>query len=216
MLSPTKRKPLSTLGIDIGTTSVNIIELLSESQSHIVLGYGHSFIPQAAMNEHIINDIDLVASLIREVISDVGISSKGVVIAIPDTFILTYTIQVHQDLSEYEVEEWVVLETEKFIPSGTGEVNIDFKKLGSSLQNPTMHDVLIVAARTEVIKNRLEVIHRAGLKTVIVDVESYAIERIQHLLSSEFSHNPENQLVQLMQASPFLMKACGLALRSIK
>jgi len=133
------------------------------------------------MEGHVIKDVHTVALTLKKLVSNAAFVSRKAVVAVPDSAVMTQVIQIHNNLSEREIEALVLMETEQYISYPLSELNIDFKVLGTAPTNPVMQRVLIVATRSENVSNWLEVIRRAGLKVNIVDVESFAIERvIQH------------------------------------
>ena len=73
-------------------------------------------------------------------------------------------------------------EANQYIPFALDEVSLDFQVLGGIPNAPDDVEVLIAASRKEKVEDRIAVAQAAGLKPVVVDVESYAsraaIERL--------------------------------------
>ncbi|MFC3908427.1 type IV pilus assembly protein PilM [Legionella dresdenensis] len=182
MLKLFKPKYHSMLGIDISSTSVKIIEISGKDDNRCVEGYGKELIPPGVIESNAIKDIDAIASCIKKVLSDAHLTAKSASIAVPDSAVISKTIQINDGLNDDEIEELVIMEADKYIPYPIDEINIDFQILGPSAKNASMQDILIVASRSENVSNKVEAITKAGLEVKIVDVESYAVERaIQHL-----------------------------------
>lgn len=171
------RKQHRVLGIDISSESVKIIEISSSKEEHTVEGYGFKSLPENAVEGSSIKDINAVANCIRAILSESKLSSKKAVIAVPDSHAISHIVQAHEGMDDDEIEEMVVMEADKYIPYPIEEVNLDFTMLGTSKKNTAMKDVLVVASRTENVMNRVNVINEAGLEPLVVDVESFAIER---------------------------------------
>ena len=72
------------------------------------------------------------------------------------------------------------------------------KILGTSANYPTMLDVLIVASRAEHVNSRVEAAIGAGLDVVVVDVESYAVERAVQHLRGQFSSEGKDKIVAII------------------
>jgi len=104
------------------------------------------------------------------------------VLAVPDSAVITKMIQMDASLNELEMEELVILEADKYIPYAIDEINIDFDVIGPSIKNSALVDVLLVASRAENVNSRVDVVSQAGLDVKIVDVESFAIERVCQLM----------------------------------
>ena len=177
MLMFSRKKNRSILGVDISSTSVKIIEISNSRDQYCVEGYAR--IPLA----HALNDTGSISACIKTLLSNVNFLSTQAVIAVPDSAAISKIIQINTSVHSQDIEEWVLMEAEKFIPYPLDEISLDYNLLGSSLTNVEQLDILVVACRTETITQRVEIIHRAGLVAQIVDVESFAIERALRFLS---------------------------------
>ncbi|WP_133129778.1 type IV pilus assembly protein PilM [Legionella yabuuchiae] len=195
LLSPRQR---TILGVDISSTSVKIVEISSSGSKYSLDGYGFVKLPEQAMEGAIVKNVDSVSDAIRSLLAQARLSSRKAAVAVPDSLAISRTIQVHQGLTEDEIEELVVIEADKYIPYPIDEINIDFNIIGPSVKNTAMQDVLIVASRSENVSKRVETITRAGLEAVIVDVESYAVERVAHLLASDLPAEEENKVIAII------------------
>ncbi len=131
-------------------------------------------------------------------------------LAVPDAVVISKIVQLNASLTSREIEEAVFIEVGNDIAYRFDELCIDFTLLNSAIKNPEIMDVLIIATHTENIQKRTEISQRAGLEVKIIDIESYAIERMS-LFFPKFSY--QSQL--LFNKSPSLLVACGLALRDI-
>lgn len=181
------RRHCSILGIDISSMSVKAIQISGSYENRCVDGYGYELLPVNAVEGNKIKDVAAVATCIKKLLlSHAGLSSNFVVLAIPDSLVISKIIQLSNHLSDSEVEEFVIMEAGKYISYPINEINMDFAILSASAKNTAMHDVLIIATKEENVSNRVEVISQVGLEIKVVDVESYAIERIVQLLVKKF------------------------------
>ena len=81
-------------------------------------------------------------------------------------------------MTESELEESIQWESERYIPFDINDVNIDFQILGSDAENPDVMDVILVAAKKDIINDYVSVIMEAGLNPVIVDVDAFSLENM--------------------------------------
>ena len=72
------------------------------------------------------------------------------------------------------MEVQVQSEANQYIPFSLDEVNLDFQVLGPAPSGEDEVEVLIAASRKEKIEDRVAAAEAAGLKTIVMDVESYA------------------------------------------
>jgi type IV pilus assembly protein PilM len=78
-------------------------------------------------------------------------------------------------MTREELEDQIQWEAEQYIPFDVNEVNLDFQILDSSEGDGQM-DVLLVAAKKDLIDDYVQVISEAGLTPSVVDVAAFAVE----------------------------------------
>lgn len=191
-------KHRSILGIDITSTSVKILELSGKSDALRIESYGRELLPPHALDGHVIKDIDAVAACIKKLLDRLQTKCTQVALAVPDAAIISKVVQINDGLTDVEMEELVVIEADKYISYPIDEINLDFEILGHSEKNPALLDVLIVASRAENVTNRVETITRAGLDVLIVDVESYAVERAVQQLAKELPASGQDKIIAII------------------
>ena len=81
-------------------------------------------------------------------------------------------------MTEAELEESIQWEAERYIPFDFNDVNIDFQIFGSGPENPDVMDVVLVAAKKDIINDYVSVIMESGLNPVIIDIASFALENM--------------------------------------
>jgi len=80
-------------------------------------------------------------------------------------------------MEEEELRHAILDEANKYFPfDNMEEVNFDFQVLGQNIHNPNLLDVVIVAAKKEFVEGYAEAVSLAGLKPLIMDVDSFALE----------------------------------------
>ncbi len=177
------------LGIDITSTAVKIVGISGSANALCVACYGYEPLPPNAMDGTFIKNMDVVSNAIKNIISRFEIVSKKVTLAVPDSAIISKVVSFPTGLNDEEMEELVFIEAEKNFSYPIEELNFDFEILDHPQKNPLMIDVLIVASRIAQINNRVETVKRAGLDVLIVDVESFAIERAAQQLAKNLLAN---------------------------
>jgi type IV pilus assembly protein PilM len=78
-------------------------------------------------------------------------------------------------MSRDELEEQIRWEAEQYIPFDVNEVNLDFQILDPDGSDGQM-DVLLVAAKKDLIDDYVQVITEAGLTPATIDVAAFAVE----------------------------------------
>jgi type IV pilus assembly protein PilM len=184
-----KIKPL--IGIDISSTAIKLIELsrmpVETAATFRVEHFAIEALPQGAMIEKKIGDVDRVVGTIRKAVTTSGTHAKCAAVAVAGSAVITKVIAMAGTLSDAEMENQIQLEADQYIPYPLEEVNLDFQVVGPTKGNSTMVDVLLVASRQENVEDRVSVLEEAGLTPAVVDVEAYAMENACSLILAEES-----------------------------
>ena len=172
-----KRKATQVLGLDISSTTVKLLELSYTGGRYRVESYAVSSLPQDAVIEKSVNDIDGVSNAIRTVVAQSRTKLKNVAAAVAGSSVITKLIDMPEGLSEDDMEIQLTLEADQYIPYPLEEVAIDFEVQGPSPERDNQVEVLLAACRRETIESRVEAIEGSELLPKIMDVEAYAMER---------------------------------------
>jgi len=121
-----------------------------------------------------INNLEAVTEAVKRAYQRLGTRTKHVAMAVPSGAVISKKIIVSAALREEELEIQVESEANQYIPFALEEVNLDFQVLGPSPTNPEEQEVLIAATRKEKVEDRVAVVDSAGLKALVMDVESFA------------------------------------------
>jgi type IV pilus assembly protein PilM len=166
-----KTPPL--VGLDIGSSSVKLVELSDPGGGVLRLErYGIEPIPRGAVVDGNIDKIELVADAVKRVYRRCGTRIRNVALALPASAVITKRIALPGNLREEEMEMQVESEANQYIPFALEEVSLDFQVIGAIPNSPEDVEVLIAASRKEKVEDRMAVAQAAGLKPVVMDVES--------------------------------------------
>ena len=187
-----KKKAAPVLGLDVSSTTVKLLELSYTGDRYRVESYAVSSLPQDAVIEKNVNDVEGVANAIRSVVAQSRTKLKAVAAAVAGSSVITKMIDMPQGLSEDEMETQLTLEADQYIPYPLEEVAIDFEVQGVSPERDNMVEVLLAACRRETIDTRVEAIEGSELIPKIMDVEAYAMERAFSLLQSQLDLEEES------------------------
>ena len=180
-------KGLPILGLDISTTAVKLVELSDAGKGLLrVERYVIEPLPKDAVSDGNIANLDQVAETVRTAWKNLGTRIKNVALALPSSAVITKKILAPASLKGVDLENQIETEANQVIPFSLDEVNLDFQVLGPSPSSPDDVQVLLAAARKEKVEDRVAAVEAAGLKALIMDVESYAtqtaFEQMAHLL----------------------------------
>jgi type IV pilus assembly protein PilM len=163
------------IGLDISSSSVKMVELSRDKAGHLVLERcAIEPLERGWITDGNIEKFDEVAAAVRRLVKKSGTKTRNVAMALPPSAVITKKIILPGGLSDQELEAQVEAEANQYIPFPLDEVSLDFCVVGPSSAAAGDIDVLIAASRREKVQDIQGLAEAAGLKPVIVDVESYA------------------------------------------
>ena len=169
------RKHPPMIGLDISSSSVKLVELGQAANGDYVLErFGSEAFEKGWIVDGQIEKFDEVAEAVRRVVTKSGTKTRQVVMAMSQSAVITKKIMLPAGLREEELEIQVEQEANQYIPFSLDEVSLDFCVVGPSKNASGDVDVLIAASRKEKVQDRQGLAEAAGLKPVIVDIESHA------------------------------------------
>jgi type IV pilus assembly protein PilM len=170
-----KPKAPPLFGLDISSSSVKMLEIVDAGKgTYRVERYAIEALPREAVVDGNINNLEAVTESVKRAHKRLGTRTKYVAMAVPSGAVITKKIQVAGTLREDELEVQVEGEANQYIPFALEEVNLDFQILGPAPNSPEEQEVLIAATRKEKVEDRVAVAESAGLKALVMDVESFA------------------------------------------
>lgn len=188
MLQIMNRSSRSLIGLDISSTAVKLLELGQSGGRYRVESYAVVPLPQNAVEEKNIVDVDAVGAAIKRAVSRAGTRTRNAAVAVAGSAVITKVISMSASLADDELADQIQLEADQYIPYPLAEVNLDFEVVGPSKQDG-MVDVLLAASRSENVDVRVAALDLGGLNAHIVDVEAFAMESAFSLLSNQLPDN---------------------------
>ena len=196
----------SLIGVDISSSSVKMVELGSDGKKgYRVERYTTEILPRDAVADGNIVNLEASAETVRRAWKKLGASTRDVAIALPASHVITKKIIVPAGQRESELEVLVESEANQYIPFALEEVNLDFQIIGPAPSSPDEIEVLIAASRKEKVEDRVAVVESAGLKPVVMDVESYAVQASFELIEKQLPESGKGQIVALIDIGANLM-----------
>lgn len=185
-------KNLNAIGLDIGSNSIKLIQVKRSNQGIILENFAMSELAPEAIYEGGIHDTEAVVSTIKELVDSLQLKSKTVAISIGGHSVIVKKITLPA-MSDEELAESINWEADHYIPYDLVDVYLDYQILQTRADQGQM-DVMLVAAKREVVDQYLDVVREAGLKPVAVDTDCFAV---QNAFDVNYSL-PDNQLICLI------------------
>ena len=187
------------LGIDISTSGVRLVELALAGKQGIRLErYASEPLPRGAVVDGNIENLEQVAEALRRVWKKSGTRARLVVLGMPPASVITKKIILPAGLPEDQLEVQVESEASQYIPFALDEVSLDFDVLGEAPGSPDDIEVMLAASRREKVEDRVAIAEAAGLKAMVMDIESYAARAALERVTAQASPGA-GQIVALFQ-----------------
>lgn len=198
------RQPAALLGLDISSSSVKLVELARDGTGKLVLERcAIEPLERGWITDGNVEKFDEVAEAVRRVVKKSGTRTKNVAMALPPSAVITKKIILPGGMTEQELEIQVESEANQYIPFSLDEVSLDFCVIGPSPTSSGDVEVLIAASRKEKVQDRQGLAEAAGLKPVVIDVESYAARLATTRLIENLPNKGVDTMVALFEVGAF-------------
>jgi len=193
-----KNPPL--VGLDISTSGIKLVELSDAGNNEFRLErFASEPLPRGAVVDGNIENIEQVSEAVRRVWKKSGSNAKRAALGMPPAAVITKKITLPGGLSEDELEVQVESEASQYIPFALDEVCLDFDVIGFAPNAPDDVEVLLAATRKEKVEDRAAVAEAAGLKPIVMDIDSYAARAVVERLTAQLPNGGQGKIIALFQ-----------------
>lgn len=167
-----------SVGIDIGSKTIKIVELAKEGQTWRLKGSGIVGYKGESLDKSLDGRIEtLLAEAIKKLHAAAKISSREVSIALPEPQVFTRTIKF-PPLTDNEIASAVKWEAEQYIPIPIADAIVQHQIIERREKiTPPEVIVLLVAAPRALVEKYIRVVQAAGLTVVGVETEVISLVR---------------------------------------
>src|SRR5436853_4485146 len=206
-----KPKAPPLFGLDISSSSVKMVEIVDAGKGQYrVERYAIESLPRDAIVDGNISNLEAAADAVRRAHKRLGTRLKHVAMAVPSGAVITKKIVVAASLREEELEVQVEGEANQYIPFALEEVNLDFQVVGPSPATADEQEVMIAATRKEKVEDRVAVAESAGLKALVMDVESFAQQTALSLVVQALPNGGKDQNIAVVDVGANVMNVTVL------
>jgi type IV pilus assembly protein PilM len=163
----------NALGLDIGSSSIKLVQLIETKKGIQLANFAMAPLPSEAIVDGAVMNASAVVDTIKGLIAAQKLKTREVVVTISGHSVIIKKISLPA-MTQEELDESIKWEAEQYIPFDVNDVYLDYQILQSRPEQGQM-DVLLVAAKKEIVDEYAGVVREAGLEAVVVDVDSFAI-----------------------------------------
>jgi type IV pilus assembly protein PilM len=174
------------LGLDIGSSAIKAVLLKVGRKETRLLNFGIEPLPPQTIVDGAIMDQAAVVEAIGQLREALGLRTKLCATAIAGHQVIVKKIKMPA-MSREELNDQIPLEAEQHIPFKRDEVDIDYQLVTASNAQGQM-EVVLVAAKKEMVADTVQVIRDAKLQPVVMDVAAFSVQN-----AFEASYGDEEQ-----------------------
>lgn len=163
----------SVIGLDIGSGFIKVVEVdHSGDQPEVVRVAMRPLLPDAIVEGEIM-DYGLVSDAVSGLFSEIGLKGAAVVTAVGGHDVIIKKIEMDR-MKEGDARKVIKWEAEQHVPFDIKSVEIDFQILDPEGDGMQM-EVLLVAAKRELVDNKVGLLQDAGVEPIVIDVDAFAL-----------------------------------------
>ena len=163
------------LGLDIGSSSVKLVHLKEGRRGYTLLAWGEAPLPPEAVVDNQLMNSSAIVEAIRQLLAQQKVKARDVAIGVRGHSVIIKRISMPV-MSQEDLDESIQWEAEQYIPFDVKDVHIDTQILTPQGDAAGQMDVLLVAAKKDMINDFTAVCAEAGLAATVVDVDAFAVQ----------------------------------------
>jgi len=195
-----KHKPKSCVGVDIGTSSIKVVQLRKSEERYELETYGElqTYGYLEKLNDPFqTKSLKLLESQVVEmltrIIKEAEVNTKQATMSIP-VFSSFISVVDLPPMSKNELSGALTFEARRYVPVPLGEVRVDWQVIGQEKVDSSKSDkykdvfkfkVLLIAVPKEIINKHLRIAKASNLNLVGLELESFSY--IRSLLGNDKS-----------------------------
>lgn len=162
------------IGLDIGSSAIKLVQLKLSRRGISLMNFGIEPVPPESIVDGVVMNHSAVVDAIRNLTRRIHLRGKGMAIAISGNAVIIkrLTIPAMDGPALDEQMEWEVRQN---IPFSREDVVVDHEVLVQQTPQGQM-EVLLVAAKRDVVAQYNQVVRDAGFSPLVVDAAAFALQ----------------------------------------
>jgi type IV pilus assembly protein PilM len=191
-------KKVATFGLDIGSSSIKVVELVSHRGVYTLRSYAMVPLARDVISEGTIRKPAAVTDAVRECVRKAGITSTAAVLSVSGRDSIVKRVPLPK-VTPKELADAILLEAEHHIPFAIDDVFLDYQVVGETANSMS---VVLVATKKLKVLEYVAAVEDAGLEAAVVDLDAFAMQN-----QFELGHPGDgNEAVALIDIGASVMK----------
>lgn len=173
-------KKKNLFALDVGSYSIKLIELKAVKKGYQLVNLAVAPLPPEAIVDGALMDPGAIAEAITSLVGSVKVKTSDVATSVAGHSVIIKKITL-ATMTDDELADSIQWEAEQYVPFDIADVNLDFQILGPDPTDESQMEVLLVAAKKEIIDDYTAVLAEAGLNPVVMDIDAFACQNMLEL-----------------------------------
>lgn len=162
------------IGIDVGSKRIHIASLKASGDAVAVDQLGCVDLPQDSIVDGSWMDGMALGDVLAKVAKDYNLKGKDVAVAVGGRQLMIKKITT-DDMSDHELRGAIEYEADANLPFNINQVSLDYARQNQDVDSGRM-EVLLVAAKNEIVFDSTEPLYWAGMKPKILEAAPFAVQ----------------------------------------
>jgi type IV pilus assembly protein PilM len=173
----TKKEKL-LVGVDIGSHAVKVCQLQKTGSGYSLISLGSATLPPGSVEDGVLQEPERVGEVITNLFKNLKFrKNTKVAISISGYSVIVKKIKLDV-MDQKELAKYLADEAEQYIPFDIDDVYLDFQDLKTAREEYDQTDIMLVAAKKDVVDGYLDMLRQIKLVPLLVDVDGFALENI--------------------------------------
>ncbi len=162
------------IGLDIGSSAIKLVQLKVARRSISLMNFGIEPVPPQSIVDGVVMNHSAVVDAIRNLTRRIHLRGKGLALAVSGNAVIIKRITIPA-MDGPALDEQMEWEVRQNIPFSREDVIVDHEVLVQQTPQGQM-EVLLVAAKRDVVQQFTQTVRDAGLSPVVVDTAAFALQ----------------------------------------
>ncbi|MEW6424249.1 MAG: type IV pilus assembly protein PilM [Bacillota bacterium] len=164
-------------GLELDAGEARVVELRGSARNPVLAAWGRIPLPPGAVEEGMVAQPEVVAAALVDLWTEAGIGTREVILGVANQNVLV-RFATFPKVPGNKVAQMIRYQAQEYLPIPIGSVVLDYAVIGETAgETGPLLEVLLVAARREMLDTFLAVLAAARLKPRDIDVSSLALLR---------------------------------------
>lgn len=176
--------PKPVLAVDMGTSAIKLIQLKKSQSGEVEIAVLHHFPLPPGMPADELEKVNFLGREYKHMLNSLKLKNPQAALSVSGSSVIVREAKLPA-LTPEEMERTLAFEAEPFIPYDIKEVNLDYHIIGETTEDGQQKcEVILIAAKKDLIESRLNAITAGGGRPIIVDVDAFALTNFMQQIPS--------------------------------